>query len=381
MSASVSVDPPRPISSVRLKELDGLRAFAILPVILHHCYPRDVSTAVEFIGDVGWMGVDLFFVLSGFLITGILLDTAGGERYFRDFYIRRTLRIFPLYYLFLILFSIAAMLGSAAEWLKLQNWGGIWWYFAYIGNFRVAWLNHDPPLFSLVPLWSLQVEEQFYLIYPLLVAVLSRSTLRRVLIVCVAAAPLIRSALIFFVAGSDEACNKLMPSRMDSLALGGLVALALRERDSWLRSESVRRWAPWVTVSALGVYAAAWLLGHETRQFQMFALSAGYTIVDLACVALLARLVLFPGGKLAEFLKWHPLVYTGQIAYGLYLLHSPAGWAARKGIQKLSGMEIKGNSWASIPITFGAAFLAAGLSWRYFEGPVLRLKARFTGRP
>src|ERR1039458_4652577 len=195
----------------RVPELDGLRAFAILPVIFHHVYPFGGLFAwTGFFGEAGWIGVDLFFVLSGYLISGILMDSVDRPHYYRNFIIRRSLRIFPLYYLCLGLFSLAAWRGSGPAWAEMQRWG-IGWFVVYLGNFRAAWLHTTPPIFSFVPLWSLQVEEQFYLLFPFVVLLLSRRNLRRFLSACVVAALLFRLFLLFFVPGSGLARQFLLP--------------------------------------------------------------------------------------------------------------------------------------------------------------------------
>jgi peptidoglycan/LPS O-acetylase OafA/YrhL len=356
--------------SMRVLELDGLRALAILPVIFHHCCPSDTPFFTGF-GEIGWVGVDLFFVLSGFLITGILLRTRGGHHYYRNFIIRRTLRIFPLYYLCLGLFTIAIH-QNALAWEALKAWGGPGWFFVYLGNLRLAWVNQYPPVFSFVPLWSLQVEEQFYLLFPLIVATLSTESLRRFLIWCIVTAPALRIYLI--LAHHTAAAYVLMPSRMDSLALGGLVAigatLPVRLRFDWIASVGIG-----LTALMFFVVIRTTPSGTEGHPF---VASIGYSLVDLTSAAVLSYLLVSPKGKIAAALRWRPLTYTGQIAYGLYLLHGPASWAARGLIGRIFSIEIPGHSWLSVPVTFGASFVAAGLTWKYFERPMLGLKDRFT---
>ena len=118
----------------RVPELDGLRAFAILGVILFHCYPSEGWLSwSRFAGEAGWMGVDLFFVLSGYLITGILLDTVHRPHYYRNFITRRTLRIFPLYYLCLILLTAATLLSRTGLWTEMREWGGVRMVFCLLG--------------------------------------------------------------------------------------------------------------------------------------------------------------------------------------------------------------------------------------------------------
>jgi peptidoglycan/LPS O-acetylase OafA/YrhL len=358
----------------RLAELDGLRALAILPVIFNHCYPREGWWRwTSFLGEAGWMGVDLFFVLSGYLITGILLDTVNRKHYYQNFIIRRTLRIFPLYYLCLALFTIATRLADHLQWETMQTWGGVGWFFAYLGNIRLAWMNAMPPVFSFAPLWSLQVEEQFYLLYPLIVLFLSHLRLRQLLVTCVVVAPLLRSFLMFFVTGSGGARYVLTPCRMDSLALGGLVALLVRSPLAHILTLSQVRTGALVIGSVVSFCAII-----STDWGSPIMSSVGYTAIGITSALLLIMVVLWPANMLAKWLRWRPLVYTGQIAYGLYLLHGPSSWVARSFIGWLTGTAIKGHSALSVPVTFVSAFIAAGLSWRFFESPILSLKDRLT---
>jgi peptidoglycan/LPS O-acetylase OafA/YrhL len=108
--------------------------------------------------------------------------------------------------------------------------------------------------------------------------------------------------------------------------------------------------------------------------------SVGYTVIDIASALLLTMVVLWPSNKLGRWLRWRPLVRIGQIAFGLYLLHGPASWVGRALIGRLTGLHISGHSPLSVPITFASSFIAAGLSWHFFESPILSLKDRFTRR-
>lgn len=355
-AAAPSIAAPAPATS-RIVELDGLRAFAIIPVMLHHCWPTGHWTSS--LAEAGWMGVDLFFVLSGYLITGILLKSGN----YRNFLARRALRIFPLYYLCLALFVLVAVFRTdQASWEAMKAWGGAGWFFVYLGNFRAAWINALPPVLSFATLWSLQVEEQFYLLFPIAIALLSRENLRRFLIGCAVAAPVLRSLLVVFAPHNVIAGYVLMPCRMDALAMGGIVAL--RDR-------------PFPRVAfPIGAAALAGILYlRGVTAYDPVMRSIGYSAVDLTCACLLASVLHSRGSRLTGLLRLRPLVYTGQIAYGLYLLHEPASWTARR----LLG-NIEAHAPLSVPITFGASFLVAGLSWRFFESPFLAWKESFQMR-
>lgn len=353
----------------RVPELDGLRALAILPVIISHCCP--LGGWWDW-GQAGWVGVDLFFVLSGYLISGILLDTVGKRHYYWNFIVRRTLRIFPLYYVCLLLFTAATLI-SGSQWQAMQAWGGVGWFFAYLGNVRIAWISAMPPVFSFDPLWSLQVEEQFYLLYPIVVLFFSGLGLRRFLIACAVVAPLLRLSLLFFDKGTGMTRYVLMPCRMDSLALGGLVALLMRSpRSRTLTFPRVRNGA------LLSGTIALVAVGISPSAYSALMSSVGYTIIDITCALLLIMVLRWPARGAVKWLRWPPLVYTGRIAYGLYLLHAPASWAARCGIQWLTGVVINGHSGLSIPVTLISSYAVAALSWRWFETPVLAYKDRYT---
>ena len=379
MSARTPEEAASKVRPERVLELDGLRAFAILPVILHHCYPFDGLFGLsDFLGGAGFLGVDLFFVLSGYLITGILLNTVKRPHYYRNFIVRRTLRIFPLYYVCLALFTISVWLFGGPLWAAMREWGN-GWFVVYLGNVRAAWLNAYPPAFVFFPLWSLQVEEQFYLLYPLVVLLLSQQNLRRLLIGCAVTAPLLRLYLLLFVADSSVARFVLMPCRMDALALGGLVSILARSPSAlWPSRMQVRCGAVIMGAAALGVYSLSRHSEHSNTILHPLMSSVGYSLNALAFAFLLAMIVLWPSTSLAALLRWRPFVYTGEIAYGLYLLHVPAAWIARKLLMKVLGIDVPGHSALSVPITFLAGFLAARVSWRFLESPILTLKDRFT---
>src|SRR4051812_42732359 len=212
--------------------LDGLRGLAIILVLLFHFTPEGIgATSAEkvlrSVASLGWCGVDLFFVLSGFLITGILYDAKGSPHFFRDFYMRRVLRIFPLYYgvLFLV-FIVVPLLhpltrASDQQFIHNQHW--LWLYMANIPQaltnawpLKTGWVN-------LNHFWSLAIEEHFYLIWPALVFLLQRRTLMRICTACIITALILR-CLTYFL-WNDTAAYVLTPCRMDELAMGALVAL------------------------------------------------------------------------------------------------------------------------------------------------------------
>ena len=235
--------------SAHIPALDGLRGIAILLVLAHHFTyyggfrPRLLVDKLFYLATMaGWSGVDLFFVLSGFLITGILYDTKGTECYFRNFYIRRCLRIFPLYYGVLVLSFVVfprvviSEPSSASSQSLLADQS---WYWTYLINVKIA-LEGWPKVNFIAHFWSLAVEEQFYFVWPLLVFLWRRETLVKVCVACVVVALGLRIGFAFI--GQDLPAYVLLPSRMDALAIGGLLALLARDPRGlsvWRRSACV----------------------------------------------------------------------------------------------------------------------------------------------
>ena len=197
MAGSPALAPPRAIYKGHIAELDAIRAFAVAIVLLDHFWPKTLSTAIYSVGQMAWIAMDAFFVLSGFLITSILVDTRSTPDYFRNYYVRRALRIFPLYYV--VLLAAIAMLkltpGGAGYRDFVHNWGSPEWFAVYLGNIRTAYLGAWPPTSTMGVMWSLQIEEQFYLLFPLLVRWMRLEHLSRLLWCLVFLSPVCRIAL------------------------------------------------------------------------------------------------------------------------------------------------------------------------------------------
>jgi peptidoglycan/LPS O-acetylase OafA/YrhL len=360
-------------SSLRIPELDGLRGIAILLVLAFHFTPA--AGPLSFFAPVfqtGWVGVDLFFVLSGYLITGILLDSVGSHAYYRNFIVRRTLRIFPLYYVGLILFCLLSDYPDPIRWKHFFVSGGGGWYAVYLGNVRASLDGRWPDAGLLTPLWSLQVEEQFYLSYPFLVAAVSRGTLAKVLTAVVGMALLFRSAIALALPNSLLWTYTFMPCRMDSLAMGGLIAVAQREYPDMLKG----RWIVWVTLLSTATFLIDYLYSSGSLWSPAMR-TIGYSAVDLAFAGLLAMVL---GGRPRGFValcRWRWLGWIGTISYGLYLLHASAGVIVRRFSPRL-GIYPRGS--VEFLACVAAAVLAAWISWSIFESPILKLKHRFAAR-
>ncbi len=378
-------------ASGRLPALDGARGLAILAVMLFHFSPAGAKLSgaeVTWLDDsvdaavgFGWAGVDLFFVLSGFLITGLLLNAKGAAGYFRHFYARRSLRIWPAYYVLLVLMMAVVPLveptGKAAARDLAER---IIWYATFTINIYDA-VNIDlsQDFFLAGHLWSIAVEEQFYLVWPVVILLLSR---RALLVACCS---MIVGALVIRVAlettGHDVAAFSLMPSKMDALAVGALVAVAARDPNTM---QTVRRWAPWVAAVALAVIVALFVaLGNLTPPLDGWTQTVGLSAFAMLFGSLLVYVIgAKPGDPGYRALVSSSLTWLGKYSYALYLFHLPVattlGW-------KYGGLigdaSVYGSFFFSqivFVLTAGAiSAVLAWLSWRLLEEPFLRAKTLF----
>jgi len=347
-------------------QFDGLRGFAILAVLFAHlAYIPPIGFARIF--QYGRLGVDLFFVLSGFLITGILLDSKQLDGYFKNFYARRALRIWPLYYAVLLVFFVVAPLLFAHRLFDTSE--RTWAYYVTYTQNLFGGFPHSTPL---QPTWSLAVEEQYYVLWALVVYFFSRKALRNWLIGMILFSTVLR-AVSYFHGASLEFLHNFTLNRLEPLAAGGLAAVWLRSgRASFL---TWRRGA-WIAI-LLGVGGVCLVLvdwGIPTMIFDYAFVAAAFAgVIALALVGNTAR---WSFGKVL-MQPW--LTYTGKISYGIYLIHVPIFMAIAYAAQGKWGKQ-------AIPferqvliaaVAFAAAFLLASLSWRYFERPILRFKEKF----
>jgi peptidoglycan/LPS O-acetylase OafA/YrhL len=382
VSASIGrVDVPSKAENSRRRDvhdpaLDGLRGLAILGVVLNHSTfqiarpPGGVHALVYNWVQSGWLGVDAFFVLSGFLITGILVDARGDgarprDRYFSAFYARRVLRIFPLYYLFLV--------GALLVW-RVPTPRGAWGYWTYLAN--IMFVAAGPAPLSLAQLWSLPVEEQFYVVWPLAIA----WTARRLRVPLCLAIILVSWVLTVAMtrAGEHTAAYLLTPTRAYALALGAFAALALR--DPSLR-RAVESWAKWV-----GLTAAAGLA--VILSTPAFMNGTGWWSVDLesplAAVLTASCIVAIMSGRrqlpLRRVLAWPPLVSCGVYSYAMYLLHMPVAIGVGMAVHSVWPSGVRAGSLLVVGSVVLLTWAVGWLSRRLVEQPFLSLK-RFVPMP
>jgi peptidoglycan/LPS O-acetylase OafA/YrhL len=371
------------MSAGRVPALDGLRGIAILLVLVLHftMYGGELPAAgldrlVHRTALAGWIGVDLFFVLSGFLITGILYDAKGGERYFRNFFARRLLRIAPLYYGALVLFVLllpALWRGHAGlSWLRSESF----WYWTYLVNVRIAWEGW-PGFGALGHFWSLAVEEQFYLLWPVAVFRLRRRPLMALCAACAVVAVGVRLAL--HLAGNAPAAFVLMPARMDALAAGAFLALALRGPGG--PAAAARLAKPALAAGGAGLAVLVlWKRGLPAEDAAVAV--AGYFLLAVLFAGAVALAVAAPpGSRGSRWLAAPVLIFFGRYSYALYVLHHPLlflkpPWLTYDAVPAVLGSRLPG--WLLfVSAGIGVSVALALLSWRFWEKPFLDLKERF----
>ncbi len=341
-----------------IPELQGLRGIAVLGVVFYHCHPRLVGTWVYGASLWGWAGVNLFFVLSGFLITSILLETRHRPHYFRNFYARRVLRIWPVYVLVLAVVYLEApwFIGPpVAEAVKTAPW------LAYI--FFVQNLFHLalPP--ALGQTWSLAIEEQYYFLWAPLVRLLRRPWLLAVALgAAIVASPVVRLENFRWMTPTHTLIH------LDGIAWGGLLALALYTL-AWSR----RAWL----ILAVSGGAAGWLAAATIAGGTAFLDSALAVCFAGAVLAALAS----TGARnpVNAALRRGPLAYYGQISYGLYMIHIAVfiffGWFDAR----MDRYGMAGNL-AVVGFRLAVATAVATVLWYGFERQILQLKRFFGGR-
>ena len=361
----------------QIPALDGVRGLAIALVLFHHftmglTRSSVLAKAVIKIGTVGWCGVDLFFVLSGFLITGILDDARLAEKQhpYRNFYARRVLRVFPLYFGTLLVLLIIGEprgfegIGDAALW----NW-------TFTTNLLVALRGAWLPLGHF---WSLAVEEHFYLFWPVAVVWGGRKFAMRLTLAFILMSLLARCALV--ANGATLGAYVLTICRVDSLAVGGALCLWLREHDP--SRESVR-WIKisWISVSALiGLIVWRRGLAYHDHVVQII----GYPLLALTGASLIAVVMTNPSLPIVRILR-HPLPRAlGRYSFGLYVFNSIAilvldGQRVKPAILDATGSVLIADlSYIAMAVFF--TFSAAWLSWHGLEKHALKAKGYFNAQ-
>jgi peptidoglycan/LPS O-acetylase OafA/YrhL len=338
-----------------IPELQGLRGLAVLGVVIYHCHPRLEATWLYYGSLWGWAGVNLFFVLSGFLITSILLEARDKPHYFRNFYARRALRIWPVYLLVLLICYLNApwFIGPTVwEAVRTAPW---WAYLLFLQNlFHIAM----PP--AIGQTWSLAIEEQYYFLWAPLVRFLRRPwILATVLTTALVASPLVRTAHLAWKTPTHTLIH------LDGIALGSLLALGLYT----LRMSR----AAWLGLGLGGLVAGVWAAA---------TIAGGTALLDSALAVAFAGAVLAAiastGARnpLNAVLRRGPLAFYGRISYGLYMIHIMVfiyfGWFDLR----MDHYGIAGNL-AVVGFRLTASTALATVLWYGFESRILKLRRHF----
>jgi peptidoglycan/LPS O-acetylase OafA/YrhL len=342
----------------RIPQLDAVRGVAILVVMMHNISLKYPVFHSQQLFNNGWMGVDLFLVDSGFLITGILVDTNRSDGYFKNFYVRRCLRIWPLYYSLLFFMFVIVRFLSQSEFQAVVQTSSPWWAFPlFLQNFLLPISTNAAGPLGVT--WSLAIEEQFYLVWSLVVRFCSLTQLRRVAIAAICISP----ALRYYLSLHHVNLYTNVFCRLDGLMAGALLALLVRS-DNFVPSKSLRR--AWITL------AIAAPLAFLTSEFDAKWIVYSFTAIASAAFVYIS---LFSAQKWLQAVMTNRfLVYTGSISYGLYLLHKiPFGM--------VQALHLDKSRFLPLPAIFVASYALAALSWNLLEKPFLNLKRFFVSKP
>ena len=350
-------------------QLDALRALAVFGVMIAHFFPESLS--FNAILQPGSFGVRLFFVLSGFLITGILLkckDNIATTNQdlcltLKIFYIRRCLRIFPTYYLALII-AITLNLGEIRR--------TFFWHFSYTSNFyfqiKGSW---D---IATAHFWTLSVEEQFYLIWPFIILLTAKRHLKKIFLAAIVIGPLFR--LCYLIIAPDKAYtigNLLTLAFLDSFSLGAILAYFTHEEKRFKETKklfiSLCFWIGFPLFIVL-------LLMNLLHSFQIFEGIFSTTIISLFCTWLIARASKGFSGIAGKVLEQDVLVYLGKISYGIYVYHLFMPLIMRRVFNYFGG-QYPNSLLIQFTLNVMATLIIAIVSYHLFENPINRLKKNF----
>ncbi|MEO8454883.1 MAG: acyltransferase [Sphingomicrobium sp.] len=356
--------------------LDAIRGVAIILVVAYHFLDErsgiatrtGVMRAIGSVSSAGWTGVQLFFVLSGFLIGGILIDHRSQKGYFRTFYLRRVFRIVPLYALSLLIF---ALLYTCYDWRAaglsdvFEFDLPVWTVLTFTQNIFVAAIGHYAGPGWLGVTWSLCVEEQFYLLLPCLIYAVSPRRLAAVCVAAIISAPIFRTVLLVIWPENALAPHVLLPGRFDALFLGVLAACLWRNEKA---QTAVRRWRPAIAIAfaAMSIVLLANL--HRITSFGLRMQMIGYSVIAVYfCVAMLLAVSASKAPRWLAVAR-QPLCLAGTGAYSIYLFHRP--------VQALVRTTLPGHPVLILIVSLLLVAMLSWACWKFIEGPAIRFGRR-----
>ena len=376
------------ISKGHVAELDGVRGIACLSILIVHCtigiwappagsaFYAAVTTAplLNILAAAETFllaGVDLFFVLSGFLIGGILMDNRNAPNFFRAFWTRRIARIFPVAYVLLASYALALFIRAHFDLPQLDLWllqeprPPFWSYATFTQSIPIAINGYNGPKWVGIT-WSLAIEEQFYLLFPFLVYFLSRRSITVIGIAAIIAAPIFRA--IVSARYNWYAAYVLLPCRMDALVFGVLIAAIIRNQAALAMARRARFW--------LDVVAALIIVAMITQSFPITSFVLRYSAEALLFALLILRIFLYPPGLYHALLRARILTAAGLISYALYMYHQMISGLMHGFV---FGHEPKITNVAEFIgalAVMGIAVALATLSYFYLERPIRQLGRR-----
>jgi peptidoglycan/LPS O-acetylase OafA/YrhL len=329
----------------RIADLDGLRGAAAVLIVVYHVFQPYLPGC--------WMAVDVFFVLSGYLITGIVLQHTMSWQFLKSFYIRRGLRIWPIYYLLILLLILAGLYDLKA----------LPYYLTYTQQVPRYWDGEMPAWKLMEHAWTLALEEQFYLIWPVLVLLAGK---RRIGYLALAI------AVISVEARYAQFHWWNLLGRCDGFALGGFLAVIMADTDTDRARHRARSWAMVFAILAMLQAAPLIATGHLVAGVGPASMAARATLASFLAYIPVALVASHAGHPMLVLLRTAPMVYLGTISYGIYLYHLPIV----KSSETLSRYLRVAPGPALSVIEFLMVLIVAIASWHLIERPILRLKDR-----
>jgi peptidoglycan/LPS O-acetylase OafA/YrhL len=362
-----------------VRELDGLRGIAVILLLVHQFWPR-VGPFTEYgkLPHFGWIGVDLWFVIGGFIVLRILLEARERRTYFRDYAARRLLRAWPLYFaVVLASFAFIPMLqgGPYGQTEFVQRSGSIAWYLFHAGNVREA-ITGVEPAYVLAILGVVSVAEHFYLLLFMMMAACRVSTVRWALVAMLLVAPLFRTAMLVAFPENVRIQYLATPSRVDVLALGALLALMLHAGPL---PAKLHRSIGWVALTLLAMLVASAVAFDGLDRTSLFCRTIGYSVIGAFFGAVVLWAVANRETQATRALRAGWLCYLGKICFGIYLLQRIVHVILLKSVEAFT-LPVDIGGLPFMVANIGVTLAVASLSWHLFERPLLRFK-RVVGAP